>query len=156
MISELEIPQPKSWITPTGSGAGSGSGAPQRLAVFTGPILQPGDPIYRGAQIPLRFYRITAWLGDQRLAASGYVLDQTELVRRILTAPDRKPRTTPPLGAYKTFQVPIADIAAAAALTMPDLVDADVLQLAGVHSAAKQPDTSGWTTLRSHADIVLA
>ena len=52
----------------------------QRLAAFTGPILLPDDPIYRGAQIPLRFYKIAAWLGHQRLAASGYVLDQTALV----------------------------------------------------------------------------
>ena len=127
----------------------------QRLAVFTGPILQPDDPMYRGAQIPLRYYKIAAWLGGQRLAASGYVLDQTELVQRILTAPDRKPRTTPPLGAYKTFQVPIADIARTAELTMPDLVEADVLQLAGVHGAAAQPVSRPWVTLRSHADIVL-
>lgn len=127
----------------------------QRLAVFTGPILLTDDPTYRGAQIPLRFYKIAAWLGDQRLAASGYVLDQTPLVGRILAAPDRQAQTTPPLNAYRTFQVPIADSASTADLTMPDLIDSDVLQLAGAAHTNAQPSTIDWIELTHYDDIVL-
>ena len=36
----------------------------QRLAVFTGPVLEASDPVYRGVQIPLRFYKIAAWLQE--------------------------------------------------------------------------------------------
>ena len=127
----------------------------QRLAVFTGPILLPGDPTYRGVQIPLRFYKIAAWLGDQRLAASGYVLDQTALVQRILAAPDRQAHTAPPLGAYRTFQVPIADIASTAGLAMPDLVEADVLQPAGAARNSAQRATGGRIELSQYDDMVL-
>ena len=124
----------------------------QRLAVFTGPILLPDDPIYRGARIPLRFYKIAAWLGDQRLAASGYVLDQTPLVRRIVAAPDRQARTPPPLGAYRTFQVPIADIARITELSVPTLLDADVLQFVGAAGANYAPAAHRWIELTDYED----
>lgn len=65
--------------------------------------------LHRLGLFPLRFHKIAAWLEDQRLAAAGYVLDQAPLVQPILAAPDRQSRTAPPLGASRTFQVPIAD-----------------------------------------------
>jgi endonuclease G len=53
----------------------------QRLTVFTGPVLHTDDPAYRGVQIPLRFYKIAAWLQEDHLECTGYVLDQIDLVR---------------------------------------------------------------------------
>ena len=83
------------------------------------------------------------------------MLDQTALVQRILAAPDRRSHTAPPLGAYRTFQVPIADIASTAGLTMPELVDADVLQLAGAARTSAQRATTGRIELSHHDDMVL-
>ncbi len=83
------------------------------------------------------------------------MLDQTPLVRRILAAPDRQAHTAPPLGAYRTFQVPVADIANMADLAMPDLVDADVLQLAGTAHASAQRATGGRIELSHYDDMVL-
>ena len=127
----------------------------QRLAVFTGPILLPEDPTYRGVQIPLRFYKIAAWLGDPRLAASGYVLDQTPLVQRILEAPDRQAHTAPPLGAYKTFQVPLGDIARLTDLAMSDLIEVDVLQLTAASRAGTEPPEHEWIALTNYHDVAL-
>jgi endonuclease G len=76
----------------------------QRLSVFTAPILDPNDPPYRGTQIPRRFWKVVAWTttlqepeDEPRLAATGYLLDQTPQLDLIdLTANGRAPRTDPP------------------------------------------------------------
>ena len=54
----------------------------RKLAVFAGPVLDPDDPPYRGIQIPLRFWKVVAFVQDGALAATGYILDQTPLVSR--------------------------------------------------------------------------
>ena len=33
----------------------------QRVSVFTGPVLDPTDPVYRGVRIPRRFWKVAAW-----------------------------------------------------------------------------------------------
>ena len=33
----------------------------RRLIVFTGPVLDPADPAYRGVQIPLRFFKVAVF-----------------------------------------------------------------------------------------------
>ena len=118
-----------------------------RLSVFTAPVLGPDDPPYRGIRLPLRFWKIAAWSdGGGELATAGFVLDQSPLVDTTeLVAPE--PGEVPPLGPFRTFQVPVAEIAALTGLSMPDLVAADVL-----------PQTvaaSGWRRLGAASDIVL-
>lgn len=85
----------------------------------------------------------------------GTFWTQTPLVQGILAALHRQVRTKPPLGVYRTFQVPIADIARTAELNMPDLVDADVLQLAGVARSAAQPSTGPWIELSQYDGVTL-
>lgn len=53
-------------------------------------------------QIPLRFYKIAAWLQEDHLECTGYVLDQMDLVKPILAA-ERSGLAPPPLGQFKTF-----------------------------------------------------
>lgn len=94
----------------------------QRISVFTAPVLGDDDPPYRGIRIPLQFWKVAAWQSGDGLAAAGFVLDQSELVdtaEGMLAAP--------PLGAFRTFQVPIAEIARAAGIDLGPLTDADVL-----------------------------
>lgn len=115
----------------------------QRVSVFTAPVLAEDDPPYRGIRIPLRFWKIAAWVGADGLAAAGFVLDQSALVR---TA--QETLTVPPLGSFRTFQVPIADIASLTGVDLGPLVEADVL----VRRGARE---SGWKTLSSAGDIIL-
>ena len=49
----------------------------RRLIVFTGPMFGDTDPVYRGAQIPLKFFKVSAFMHNGSLAANGYVVDQT-------------------------------------------------------------------------------
>lgn len=115
----------------------------QRLSVFTAPVLSDDDPPYRGIRVPLRFWKIAAWQSADGLRAAAFVLDQTELVdtRDGLLA-------SPPLGAFRTFQVPIADIAAITGLDLGPLTAADVVNDSTVQAR-------GWRSLESVDEVVL-
>ncbi len=95
-----------------------------KLSVFTGPVLAADDPPYRGIRIPLRFWKVAAWSTGEanELAAAGFVLDQSALID---AATDRA-RIVPPLGGFRTFQAPIADIGAISGVDFGLLVGADV------------------------------
>jgi endonuclease G len=126
----------------------------RRLVVFTGPVLDRSDPPYRGVQIPLRFYKVAAFIdGDQPradLAATGYVLDQTPLVDDLLEAFDQAESAgrPPPLGPFRTFQVPIGDIAGLTGLALDQLAAVD--RLATVPADASG---TGWVQLQTVDDI---
>jgi endonuclease G len=100
----------------------------QRLTVLTAPVFGDDDPLYRGTRIPRRFWKVAAWNdGDVTspvLAATGYVLDQSEQLDR-LDLSDAASATAPALGAYLTYQVPVADIATLTGLDLGPLVEAD-------------------------------
>lgn len=123
----------------------------QRLSVFSGCIFAADDPVYRGVAIPRRFFKIAAWEQESELAATGYVLDQTPSLGPILERPVRAESDTPPLGPYRTFQVPIEDLAAVTALSMDRLVAADRYAL----QPTVRPELGRWTELTAHTDIVL-
>lgn len=117
-----------------------------RLSVYTAPVLGDDDPPYRGIRVPLRFWKIAAWAtGDAQrpLATAGFVLDQTDLVDTRQEA-----RAVAPLGAFRTFQVPVADIAAASGLDLGPLVDADVLPREGVRPTP-------WREISTTSDVSL-
>lgn len=115
-----------------------------RVSVFTAPVLADDDPPYRGIRVPLRFFKAVAWLdGRGELAATGFVLDQSELVDTSEGA-----RLVRSLGAYRTFQVPLAEIEALARVDLGPLTGADV----GRAPAAREPT---WRSLRSADDIRL-
>lgn len=127
-----------------------------RLTVFTGPIFTAADPRYRGIHIPLAFWKVAAWVGETgALAATGYVLDQSaELsdidLREAVRRADEND-TVPPLGKFRTFQVPILDIETLTQLDLGPVTPADRLPL-----AALAPDgRSRWVPLTSVSDIAL-
>lgn len=115
----------------------------QRVSVFSAPVLADDDPPYRGIRIPLRFWKVASWQGPSGLAATGFVLDQSDLVdtsEGILA--------TAPLGAFRTFQAPIADIAEMTGIDFGALPDADVLTAQTVRS-------EGWRALFAAEDVML-
>jgi endonuclease G len=131
----------------------------RKLAVFAGPILDPDDPPYRGIQIPLRFWKVVAFVQDGALAATGYVLDQTPLVHDLdaVLADAAAAGEPPPLGAFRTFQVPIADIAVLAGVDLDQLVLVDRLgaPVTGETPPAPGGASSTWVALSSLDDVVL-
>jgi endonuclease G, mitochondrial len=127
----------------------------RRLVVLAGPVLDPADPPYRGIQVPLRFWKVVAFVHDGDLAATGYLLDQSPLGEDLQGA-ETAPGAVPPLGPYRTFQVPIADIGALSGVALDQLVATDVLQ-PPVTGAAPAPGErpGGWIELESLGDVVL-
>jgi len=125
-----------------------------RLSVLTGPVLAGDDPVYRGVAIPRRFWKVVAWALDagRRLAAAGFVLDQTpQLPATELAAATHASAEAdepPPLGPFRTFQVPVADIADLTGLDLGPLPAADVL-------AVTTPQAVGWRELHAPADVDL-
>jgi endonuclease G len=102
-----------------------------KLSVFTGPVLEDDDLPYRGVQIPRMFWKIAAWTMDGKLAAAGFLLDQSPLLGKVELKKAIRERLLadepPPLGPFRTFQVPVARIAELTGLSLSRLENADRL-----------------------------
>ena len=134
------------------------AGFDRKLVVLAGPVLEPSDPPYRGIQIPLRFWKVVAFVQDGALAATGYLLDQSPMVDDLQGAVDEAVAAgkVPPLGPFRTFQVPIADIAALTGVVLDQLALVDRLG-APVTGVAPPPGqvSTGWKPLGALQDVVL-
>jgi len=101
----------------------------RRLVVLTQPVLGDDDPPYRGVRVPLLFTKVVVWAdaaAERGLRTAAFLLDQSpaldvdELRRGALDG-------VPPLGPFRTFQVPVAGVAELTGLDLGQLVDTDVL-----------------------------
>ena len=100
--------------------------------------------------MPMRFWKVAAFLQDGALAAAAYVLDQSpdlsrDAERALAGATVGAP---PPLGPFRTYQVPVSDVAEITELEFGPLPDVDVLP------PFREPEER-WRRLESYADIVL-
>lgn len=88
-----------------------------KAQVFTGPVLDEGDPVwerYKDIQYPLRFWKIAVAPNPSGgLFAAGFVLDQSEVIDRY----GIEATSSVPITAFKTFQVKIAEIERMTGLT---------------------------------------
>ncbi|PPB49846.1 endonuclease [Arthrobacter pityocampae] len=122
----------------------------RHLIVFTGPVFSDVDPMYRGVEIPLRFFKIAVFLVEGSLAATAYVVDQTPQLQDLPDVP--RPGAVnegdaPPLGLFRTFQVPIRDIAQLTGLDLAQLIAIDRMPIAMTLPSARI--TSTWRELTS-------
>jgi endonuclease G, mitochondrial len=57
------------------------NGKTAKITVFNGPIFKNDDPVFRGIQVPMDFYKIVLWLTDNGdLKATAFKLSQVELI----------------------------------------------------------------------------
>jgi endonuclease G len=125
-----------------------------RLVVFTGPIFSDVDPVYRGVGIPLRFFKVAAFIHRGELAATGYVVDQTPQLAELPDVPHPGAiEDVPPLGPFRTFQVPIRDIAELTGLDLEQLIAVDRMPIAATLGAARVGST--WRLLGDVEDLDL-
>ncbi len=136
----------------------------ERLVVLTGPVLAPEDPVYRGVGIPRLFWKVAAWADGPAdaptLAAAAFVLDQTPQLDEVdLRAADARALAAgdvPPLGPFRTFQVPVADVEALTGLDLGPLAAADVLApSAPAPTGPSALDRERWTELHDPGDVVV-
>jgi endonuclease G len=91
--------------------------------VFTGPVFADDDDLYRGVQLPRQFWKVVTMVKeDGTLSATGYLLSQERLIAGL--------ESDEPFsyGAYKTFQVKVADVAQLTGLSFGALPEADPLE----------------------------
>ncbi|MBB4615378.1 DNA/RNA non-specific endonuclease [Novosphingobium taihuense] len=85
-----------------------------RVCVFTGPVLTDGMESIDGALVPREFWKLIAAVNQETggLHATAYLLSQGELIRALLEKRSRSEANEGlNLGAYRTFQIAIADLA---------------------------------------------
>jgi endonuclease G, mitochondrial len=57
----------------------------RKVTVFTGPVMDEQDPIYKGVRLPLAFWKIIAYVkANGVLATAAYVLEQGRLIQDML------------------------------------------------------------------------
>lgn len=122
----------------------------RRIVVITGPVLAPDDPAYRDVLLPRLFYKVAAFIDDGSLASTAYLLDQSTLIDDLPALLAQ----APPLGAYRTFQVPVADITALTGLELGDLPAADRYRVPP-SALPTPPHISRWTEIVTYDDVIL-
>jgi endonuclease G len=140
-----------------------------RLAVQTGPVFAADDPLYRGVRIPRLFWKVVAWVGPgDALQATAFVLDQTPQLEdarlQEITAQALARDDISPLGPFRTYQVPVADIAALTRLGLGPLPGADVLAVVPPAPSGNRPTditihrlprARAWSEIRTRDQITL-
>jgi len=97
-----------------------------RIAVFSGPVFRPDDPVVNDVQVPVDFWKVVAMQkSDQKPAAAAYLLTQRDLVEAM--PPTRAPAEFV-FGEYRTFQVPMTDVETRTQLGFGRLRDHDTLK----------------------------
>jgi endonuclease G len=133
-----------------------------KACVFTGPILrdadEPDDAVIDGAIAPQEFWKVVATLdaADRKLHATAYVLSQGQLIRKLLEKRSKKEALEGmELGAYRTFQVAISDLAEATGYDFGAYVKADPLSNTRPGQEAMAAGEPVYLPIEDVADIVL-
>ena len=132
----------------------------RKLAVFAGPVLDPRDPPYRGhpgAAAVLEGRRPSSRTAPWRPPATCSTSRRWSTTSAPRSTRPRPPAEPPPLGAFRTFQVPIADIAALTGVVLDQLVARR--PAAGAAARTRRPPpgqaAGGWVQLDSLDDVRL-
>jgi endonuclease G len=112
------------------------------VTVITGPVFRAADPVVEKVRVPLEFWKVVAMVrSDGKLAATAYLLSQADLVAAA--------EEGFVFGAWRSFQVPIATIAARTGLSFGTLAAVDVLD------AGQESTTGGARRLAAWSDMQL-
>ena len=120
-----------------------------KVSVFTGPVFQDDDPEYRGiVRLPRSFWKIAAIVDSQtqKLSVTGYILGQGDLIKG-LTGEFV-------YGAFRTYQVEVAEIGRLARLEVGHLAAHDPLALRR-RTEGLDANTGRFVVVNGGADLVL-
>ena len=108
----------KSWLDLENYLLDNAENANLKVTVFTGPVFQIDDVLYRGVQIPTEYWKIAIIVKkDGNLSATAYLQTQKNLIEDLEFA----------YGEYKTYQVPLSKIESMTGLDFEDLRNHDPL-----------------------------
>ncbi|WP_247237714.1 DNA/RNA non-specific endonuclease [Telluribacter sp. SYSU D00476] len=88
-----------------------------KVSVFTGPVFRADDIPYRSARIPREFWKVAVLINNQtkKLSATAYLLSQADMINNLEFV----------YGAYRTYQISIAQVEALTDLDFGDLREFD-------------------------------
>lgn len=106
-----------------------------QACVFTGPVApdpadDPPPETIDGALVPLEFWKLVVTLdeGGENLHATAYLLSQGQLIRDLMEKRSRREGLEGfALGAYRTFQIAVGDLATATGYDLSAYIGADPL-----------------------------
>jgi endonuclease G len=127
--------------------------------VFTGPIFDDDDPMFEeGMRVPLEFWKVVVMpsTDHDRLHATAYMLSQGQLIRKLLEDRGRSEATEGfVFGAYRTFQITIADLERGTGYDFGQLRACDPLAIRSAATAAAQEGAPSYLPLESFSDLLL-
>ncbi len=103
-----------------------------KVSVFTGPVLQEDDRVYRNVPIPRDFWKIIVWVDEtEGLRASAFLMTQRDLIHDLEALGLEK---------FKVYQVPVTRVEKLTGLTFAGLREADTRRAeSGPESVAAAP-----------------
>ncbi|GLZ29644.1 hypothetical protein Lesp02_18340 [Lentzea sp. NBRC 105346] len=100
-----------------------------KISVYGGPVFNADDRVFRGVAIPREFWKVIAFVVDDRLHASAFLLTQNLVLAEALD-----------LDEFRTFQVALTEIEARTGFTFPDaLKAADTVGVQLLEQVERQP-----------------
>lgn len=95
------------------------------VSVVSGPVLDDGDPEYRGVALPRQYWKVVAMATRSgELSVTGYLLSQAALLDEFLVSTEEFS-----FGGYHTYQVPVRRIGEVTGLDLTVHIAADPLEL---------------------------
>jgi endonuclease G len=131
-----------------------------KACVFTAPVFSDEDPVLEeeNVRVPLEFWKVVVMIerDQKKLHATAYLLSQGQLIRKLLEKRDRTEAVEGfVLGAYRTFQIALADLEEATGYDFGDLKEADPLARAPGSQEAAAANVPRIVPLETVGDLVL-
>lgn len=96
-----------------------------KISVFNGPVFRYDDPVFRGIQIPMDFYKIILWPTDNgKIKATAFLLSQSRLVKDIKFEQLDIHKNQ----EFKLYQYPIAKLAEETGINFSQIAEIDTFQ----------------------------
>lgn len=131
-----------------------------KACVFTGPVYSEDDEFFKpeNIRVPLEFWKVVAMIDADRkkLHATAYLLSQGQLIRKLLEKRSKAEAIEGVvLGAYRTFQISIADLEEATDYDFGVLRKADPLAATTAGKEAAAAAVPIVVSLETPQDLVL-
>ena len=115
------------------NGAKQEQGKTAKISVFNGPVFKETDPVYKGIQVPMEFFKIVVWLTDKgKLKATAFKLSQSTLVDDI----DFEQLDLDQNIDFKEYQCSISSLQKATKLDLSHLTPYDTFDNSGTEEVA--------------------
>lgn len=119
-----------------------------KISVFNGPMFKASDPVFRGVQVPMDFFKIILWLTDNKtLKATAFKLSQVALVSDI----DFEQLDLDKNTEFKAYQCSIKSLQEKTKLNFSDLFPYDTFESNGAEEVALHSEAEVKTHIHKHS-----